>query len=646
MNTIVDSLLSNLQSSKTELSPENIKKIHRFIPVPTDYKILWADILNFGGHPAGIVITDKALIVKSTKDEVRQANKDIKANNKELKDKSKKIQPLKSIYQIIPWEYYSPEDYNITSYLDDNGEKRFYFKAGEQKLAQFSSNELCNSFIRVNQKLRDEQKSAEEIMESSSFSAINSYNVEGTMFNAAYGVDQTKTGHGIYAEEAGAKLDFLYGEKSTVVGRDNAKNGPDKIVNSNPVQCKYCKTAGGSVGACFKRNSEGNMTYRYYDLTGNPMKVEVPSDQYTQAIESMKARIEKGQVPGVSDPDAAYDIIRRGKLSYKQALNLAKAGTVESITYDAATGAVNCLSVLGITSVVTFAQIFWSTKDYKKAAKGGLIAGFQVYGFSFVGGILASQISRTGATDAIMPLATKITQKLSPKFVNSVVNAFRALAGKDAITGITAQKSFAKALSSNMIAEGVMFLVFSIPDTFNVINRKISVAQYVKNMLSLVAAFGGSIGGTFLAGSLIGGAAGGTVNKTVGKVGGFVAGGVCGVLGGGAVRAIGDIFHEDDSRVTTRLFNAVLANMLIDYLLSENEIENVINVLDQKGKDLNKLQKSLLKSNSQSQDIVNYLTPIIENVVKKREKIDDNSNAELHNQINDIIMNGELAYGM
>ena len=197
-----------------------------------------------------------------------------------------------------------------------------------------------------------------------------------------------------------------------------------------------------------------------------------------------------------------------------------------------------------------------------------------------------------------------------------------------------------------MIAEGVMFLVFSIPDTFNVINKKISVAQYVKNMLSLVAAFGTSIGGTVIAGSLIGSATGGTVNKTVGKVAGFVAGGVCGVLGGGAVKAIGDIFHEDDSRVMTRLFNAVFANMLIDFMLSEKEIDEVIKVLDQKGKDLNKLQSKLLKSNTQSQDIINFLTPIIDDIVNKREIINGNINAELHNQINSIIMNGELAYGM
>lgn len=40
------------------------------------------------------------------------------------------------------------------------------------------------------------------------------------------------------------------GEDVSVVGRDNAKNGPDKIVDKIPVQCKYYKSAEGSVRAC------------------------------------------------------------------------------------------------------------------------------------------------------------------------------------------------------------------------------------------------------------------------------------------------------------------------------------------------------------------------------------------------------------
>ena len=642
MDSVVEQIMLKLPTSKTELSADNIKKIHRYLPVPSDYKILWADILSFGGYPAGIVITDKGLIIKSTKEEVKRHNKEIKAKNKEL-SKEQKIQPLKGMYQIIPWEYYSSEEYEVVSEKDNKGVERFYIKTGDTELCQFSSPDLYRSLNHYKEYIRNEETKAEAVLETSTFSAINSYNTEYTMFNAKYGADTTKTGHGIYAEEAGSLLDKLSGEHSTVVGRDNAKNGPDKIVDSIPIQCKYYKTANGSVNACFKSNGAGGKSFRYYDLTGNPMKIEVPSDQFAQAVEKMKSHIIEGHVPGVSDPNAAYDIIRKGKLTYKQALNLAKAGTVQSITYDAVSGAISCSAVFGITSVVAFAQIYWNTKDYRKAAKSAILSGLQVYGLSFLGGIFASQIARTNASNILVPWTTALSEKLGNKLVSNIVNAFRILAGEKAIYGATAQKYFVKALSSNAITEGVMFIAFSVPDTIRIINGRISVAQYVKDMLSLIASFGGSIGGTMLTGAFLGGTVG-PINKSVGKIVGFTGGAVAGVTLGAGTKAIANIFHEDDSKVTTRLFNAVLSNMLIDYMLSESEIEKLLNVLGKKGKELNKLQKKLLKSDTQALDISNYLTPLIETIVNKRDQIDDGKETELNKNIDEIMKEGDLKY--
>ena len=641
MDDIIKQMIAELPVSPTELSEGNIKKIRSYLPVPTDYKILWADILNFGGYPAGIVLTDRAIVLKSTKEEVKKKNQEIKAKNQELK-KEERLNRIHGIYQIIPWEYYSPDEYEIVVETLKDKKQKFYFKSGGNELAQFSSVDLYNFFKKYNSQILAEQTKANEIIEASTFSAINSLNVEGTMFNAAYGSDQTRTGHGIYAEEAGVILDVLSGEKATVVGRDNAKNGPDKIVNTAPIQCKYCKTAYTSVNSCFKKDANGVNMFRYYDLSGNPMKVEVPSDQYLQAIEYMKTRISNGQVAGVNDPNVAYDIVRKGKLSYHQACNLAKAGTIESLTFDAATGAVNCLSVLGISSIVTFAQIFWATKDYKKAAKGALLTGLQVYGLSFLGGVISSQISRTGLTNVFKPLATSLSQHLSQKFVTGVVNAFRALAGKKAIYGIAAQKSFAKALSSNMISEGIMFLVFSIPDTYQVFNKKMSSAQYIKNMTSLAASFLASIGGTAITGAKIGEKI--TVKKA--NVIGLVAGGACGLVAGVGIKTVGNLLHEDDAVITTRMFNAVMTNMIIDHMLSDKEVDLLIEELDDKKKELANLQKALLSSNSQASDITAFLLPIINGLTEKREKVDEKCNGKFMDSIADLLMNGDLAYGV
>lgn len=49
----------------------NVNPQDRYISAPTDYKILWADIGSFGGYPAGVVITDRAMIAKASREETK-----------------------------------------------------------------------------------------------------------------------------------------------------------------------------------------------------------------------------------------------------------------------------------------------------------------------------------------------------------------------------------------------------------------------------------------------------------------------------------------------------------------------------------------------------------------------------------------------
>lgn len=634
MDDVLQQLVSELPESPTELTSKNIQKIQRYIPVPTDYKILWTDISSFGGYPSGIVITEQGLVVKATRDEVNDNKKLIQKANK---DKEQRQKAPNTIYQIIPWEYYSPDDFDIQ--IEGNGKgKKYILKSGDTELIHFENQALYQLFTAYRQRIHEQAEAAE-----ATFSALNTINVEGVMFNAAYGADQTKTGHGIYAEEAGSILDKLSGEHSTVVGRDNAKNGPDKIVNSSPIQCKYYKSAYRSVNACFSSNAQpGEKSFRYYDLSGNAMQVEVPADQYAQAIECMKTRITNGQVPGVTDPNQAYSIIRKGKITYSQAVNLAKAGTIESIAFDFATESVTCLSALGISAVVAFSQTLWITKDYKKAAKSALFTGLQVYGLSFAGGVIASQISRTGLMSAANPLVNGISRSLSPKTAQSMVNSFRALAGKKPIHGAAAQKSFAKFFGSTAVSQGVMFLVFSVPDTIRVAAGKMSGAQYFKNITSLAGSFAGCALSSALAGAAIGKKVGGKGAKAIGMLAGSAGGAIVGI----GVKAVGDIFHEDDAVITARLFNAILLKQFMDNMLSPDEQDKVIALLDEDEKNLRKLQQQLLSSSEQEKDIVAYVSPLIAKVTSQRGKIDAKCEKELDKNIKNILLEEGLTYGM
>ena len=73
----LEKLISQLPASPTVLNKSNVKKIHEYIPVPTDYKIRWADISSFGGYPAGIVQRLSTIMtwLKCRKKEVAQRKK-------------------------------------------------------------------------------------------------------------------------------------------------------------------------------------------------------------------------------------------------------------------------------------------------------------------------------------------------------------------------------------------------------------------------------------------------------------------------------------------------------------------------------------------------------------------------------------------
>lgn len=54
-------------------------------------------------------------------------------------------------------------------------------------------------------------------------------------------------------------------------------------------------------------------------MDGKPMKIEVPSDKYDEAVRAMEEKIKNGQVKGVSDPNEAKNIVKKGHFTYAQA---------------------------------------------------------------------------------------------------------------------------------------------------------------------------------------------------------------------------------------------------------------------------------------------------------------------------------------
>ena len=255
--------------------------------------------------------------------------------------------------------------------------------------------------------------------ESNSLGELGGYLAGNALNTASLYADRKlswQTGFGFAAENGNNFADRFRGLDASVVGDNNAANGPDrKIVNRDGtvtwIQTKYYQTANGSVNAAF--DDAGN--YRYV-MDGQAMQLEVPADQYDEAVELMRRKISNGQLAncGVTDPDEAANIIRKGSLTFEQAKNIAKAGNIDSLKYDAAHGVISASCAAGITFVIDFACCMMNGLESEDALRSAGLNGIKTGGVVFATYVISSQLAKTGLADsltkALIPTAEAITK--------------------------------------------------------------------------------------------------------------------------------------------------------------------------------------------------------------------------------------------
>lgn len=422
-------------------------------------------------------------------------------------------------------------------------------------------------------------------------------------------------GHGFAAERANNLADVLKGKNATVVGDDNAKNGPDrKIINRNGevtlIQDKYYSSAGKSVSAAF---DEETGLYRYIDGEGKPMQLEVPADQYDKAVESMAKKIEAGQVPGVTDPNEASNIVRKGKLTYQQAVNVTKAGNIDSLKYDATNGTIVALSAMGISFVLDFALCKYNGLDNKEALKEASLNGLKTGGVVFATYVISSQLAKTGLPAAMAPMTDAIAKNLGRGLSEAIVRLYGVEAAELSSTQIASKVS--SILQSQIITAGVTVVVLTAPDIVDLFRGRISKEQLLQDLVVTVL----SVGGTYT-----GSVAGGVVGSLILPGGGTTAGRIIGGIAGGAAtgilsKTVVNKFFKSDSDKMYEIISAKFEAMCVDYLISESEANDLVDDLKEK------LTGSVLKDMYQSEDrekfATDLMTPLFESKVASREKI-------------------------
>ena len=594
-------LLDSFQESPLPLTEANAAKVKSAFPIPREQTVVWGDA-EFDLRPSGIAMTEKGVYIKADADAFAVPGKEKR----------------QSRLFYFEWAYFEPDPFA------SDGESNLALTVDESCRGQFVSR--CRALGGLEDDpaagIDSELATADDTaVEAAAVAAAATINSNGEVFVEQRAAVNNPAGHGELAEEANSIIDRLQGHQAEILGRDNAKNGADRSVDGVLIQTKYYKTARGSLEACFDSSSH---QYRYLAKDGTPMQLEVPKDQYQQVLRGFEKKISQGKVPGVSDPKDAEKIVRKGKLTYDQAVNLTKPGTVESVTYDAATGAVTCSCAFGLSFLATTFMAYRETRDINGAVQAGIAAGVQVFGLSFAQHMVVSQLSRTGLSNALMAPSQAVVGKLGFKASATIVNGLRALTGKTAISGAAASKQLAKMLRGNAISAAVTLAVFSVPETYRLFQGKASGAQYAQNMACLATSVAGGIAGAAAAGAAaakVGAAAGTAVSPGVGTVVGLAGGMVGGTVGTAAAAAVGGILFEGDSASFGRYFNAMVSCMAVEYLLDGHEMDELLAILNgAKPEEFKTLMEETLSSKFQEAKVRAFLVPVFDEIVSRRER--------------------------
>lgn len=335
----------------------------------------------------------------------------------------------------------------------------------------------------------------------------------------------TKQGHGFAAEDANAMYDRWHGKSVDKVGMDNSLNGPDRISDGIQIQTKYYADATKSVNAAFD-----NGTYRY-----SGMKLEVPSDQYEEAIRIMRGKIASGQVPGVTDPKMAEQMVIKGHYTYNEAVRIAKAGNLDSIKFDIKTQAVACGFACGLSFAVTYFTAKAKGMSHADALKAASKQAAKSGATTMITGVAAQQLLRTqvgrnfaaAATKAVKPAVQAAMKTEVGKRV--ITKTATAIAGKQ-VAGAAAANVVTKAVRTNAVVSTVVFVGTTIPDAVRLCRGKISGREFAENTTTNAAGVGGG-----WAGASLGAAIGSAICPGVGTV----VGGIIGGLGGGIGASFG-----------------------------------------------------------------------------------------------------------
>ena len=333
-----------------------------------------------------------------------------------------------------------------------------------------------------------------------------------------------KSSHGYVAEDANALYDRLHGRKVVKTGESNDPDGPDRIVDGVRIQTKFCKDAASTIHTSFNKHTG---MYRY-----NGQVLEVPKDQYEEAVKLMAQKISEGKVEGVTDPAQASKMVKASPYTYKQSVRIAKAGNIDSIKFDVMNQAGASLKSGAISTVTSFVDAKMRGESTATALKSSAKQGACTAGKTMVTGVATQQILRTEVGRTVSAAAQKgigkaIDATMKTQAGRKVIEKTASAIGGKAVSGAAAKQVLSRAGSTNVVTAAISFVVSAVPDTVRLCTRKISGKEYAIRTASNGAGLAGGTGGAWAGAAIgtaicpgIGTAVGGFIGSMVGGIGG------------------------------------------------------------------------------------------------------------------------------
>lgn len=315
---------------------------------------------------------------------------------------------------------------------------------------------------------------------------LSSVSVIDAANNAAV---NTSSGHGIMAERALTLLDKIGGRDTANIGRDNAKDGADRIVNGTALQTKFYSSGKGCVDACFADKADGGM-YRYINTDGTPMPVEVPQDMYDEAAARFAEKIADGKVPGVTDTADADKYVKASALTYDNARSLCRPLTKESLLYDAGTGITVCTAAMCVSAAAVLVMSLFKRQRPLKALVSALKAGLGVFAITFICHVLISQIARTEMFKSVYSLFETLlgSSKAVMNIARDINNGLCGLTGGAHVSAEAAVRQLAKILSAGVLINTVTLIVFLLPGFVLMLCRRMTPRMFGWRLIGLIIA--------------------------------------------------------------------------------------------------------------------------------------------------------------